>query len=207
MSWDWETGWTGAARRSSPKYLRACGNAQNTILEDLIVNVQIFWTFYNPFTAVWVQDCPFLTLTLKWMLKEKEKKVHQFKLVCDFVSAGAVSSALLPDWLTQTPASRKWHCRSPPSVHVDRFSVILDTLAHTRPDVHTDKHPFLSSSSLSRRIAPCLTVHPLAGCVRLMSCSGIHFKETVWGPLPHPFRNQRSRPQLGGTVYPTLLRG
>lgn len=99
--------------------------------------------------------------------------------VCTCRSAGAVSLALLPDWLTQTPASRKRHRWSSLSAHVARFSVILNTPTHK----HTDKHPSLFSSSLARRIAPCLTVHPLPGPVRFMSCPGFHFKETACWPI------------------------
>lgn len=113
--------------------------------------------------------------------------------VCTCRSAGAVSLALLPDWLTQTPASRKRHRWSSLSAHVARFSVILNTPTHK----HTDKHPSLFSSSLARRIAPCLTVHPLPGPVRFMSCPGFHFKETACWPIC-----MQSPPYFPSTSYP-----
>lgn len=102
--------------------------------------------------------------------------------VCVCLYPGAVPAALLPDWLTQTSASRKWHQRGPLSAHVARLSVMLDTRVHA----HTDKHPSLFPNSLTRKIAPCLTIHPLPGRVRFMSCPGFYFKGAASCPIRRP---------------------
>lgn len=117
-----------------------------------------------------------------WYTRWWSSHVYEVKSVCIHVCAGAVSAALLPDWLTQTPACRKWHQRSPLSAHVARLSVILDTHKHT----YTDKHPSCSSNWPVRRIAPCPSVHSLPGHVRFMSCPGFHFKETACCPIRSP---------------------
>lgn len=87
-------------------------------------------------------------------------KIQVCVFLCLCVYAGAVSCAILPCWLSQTPAIRKWHRRSPQSAHVALLSVILDTHSFT----HTDKHPSLFPSSLSRRMAPCVSNDPLPSC-------------------------------------------
>lgn len=111
-----------------------------------------------------------------------------------------------PTRLTHTDPCQQEMASAKPSVSASGSPLGNPRHTHTdaRTHAHTDKHPSRSSHWLTRRIAPCLTVHPLPGRVRFMSCPGFNFKETaccpILSPPPNPTTGPRSRPQDGAQI-------
>ncbi len=91
-----------------------------------------------------------------------------------------------PTRLTHTDPCQKEMASENPSVSACGSPLGNPRYTHAHTNARTDKHPSRSSNWLTRRIAPCLTLHPLPGRVRFMSCPGFHFKETACCPIRSP---------------------